>query len=73
MKFLVYTTFDTETGDYEIEVRNLTEPGRGIDYALVRAVMRKLFGDFDRRIEREREAAAGVLPEIYLPKLDDNN
>ena len=41
---------DLDTGDYEIEFKNLSEPSGFIDYHQVAPALRKVFGDADRRI-----------------------
>lgn len=45
-KFSVLVEFDTGTGDYEMEFKNISEPGVGIEYNMVKEALRRIFGDF---------------------------
>jgi hypothetical protein len=62
MKIKVETVFDAITGDYEMKFHNLSNPGEGMDYGMIKNMLIKIFGDFTDRIDNPDEP----LPEdIY--------
>lgn len=52
-RYRVEVEFDTDTGDYDIVPRNLSHPGTGIDYHMMKNALRKIFGDFIEQREGE--------------------
>ena len=52
-KYKVEVEFDTESGDYSLQPFNLSNPGEGIDYHILKEALRKVFGDFIEQREGE--------------------
>lgn len=51
--YKITVEIDTDSGDYEMQFRNLTNKEDGIDYNLAMEAMYKIFGDFEKKTRGE--------------------
>ena len=52
-RYKVTVEFDTESGDYSLQPFNLSNPGEGIDYHVLKGALRRVFGDFIEQREKD--------------------
>jgi len=52
-------TVDTSNGSYAVEFRSLDEPGGGVDYEQLVAMLKQILRDLDRRVATERAKSDG--------------
>jgi len=51
MEARVTIEFDTETGDYEADLKNLDKPGESMDLEILSAILERIWEDLKRKAE----------------------
>lgn len=55
MKIQAIIDLDLDTGDYEIQFKNVSQPGASMDYHRAAHALRKVFKDADAKITKGQE------------------
>ena len=50
MKVKITFEYDTENGEYEMTVNNLTNPGQGIPLENIQEAIRRITGDVEKQV-----------------------
>lgn len=50
MKVKLIFEYDTDTGEYEMEVNNVSNPGQGISLASIQEAVRRITGNVEKQI-----------------------
>lgn len=61
MKGKVTIEFDTVSGEYELDFKNISDPGEGIDYAVMQRALRQVISDVDRQVGGKLSATDQVI------------
>ena len=65
MRAKIELTLDTEKGDWEMRVHNLSSPGKDIDYNEIKPVLEKIFSGATTQIVNGIESDERVFREIH--------
>lgn len=64
MKVHCDVILDLDSGDYELTVNNLSQPGQPMDYLLIRRVLRRMFEDVDEQTIRLQPEDKAPSPSV---------
>ncbi len=69
MRWQFLATVESGSGSYEVEFRRLDEPGGGLDYDQIIAVLNQILRDLEARVNKAKADAAdrGEWQPLHLP------
>jgi len=65
MKVKCEVTIDTESGDYEVQYWNVSEPGESIVYSDVSPLLKRIFNDNEQEVNSGIDSDEQVFKEIH--------